>query len=207
MQPPQRGALPAPLLSMARDYKKKARASERESPPLFGGLLSFLSGLSIGLLAAFLVYLYYQPSASTPVAEAGNEEPPQAQETAPEQQLPEPVFDFYKVLPERLVNISESLAEEAQEGEKKDEKGSVAYVLQVGSFGDYKSADQVKARLALMGVFADIQRVVINGQNIRHRVRLGPYKSAEEMKNARELLEANQFDFMVLKLRLEEGAG
>ena len=58
-----------------------------------------------------------------------------------------------------------------------------------------------------MGVFADIQRVVINGQNIRHRVRLGPYKSPEEMKNARELLEANQFDFMVLKLRLEEGAG
>ena len=193
---------------MARDYKKKTRASERESSPLFGGLLSFLSGLSIGLLAAFLVYLYYQPSASTPVAEAGNEEPSQAQEAAPEQQLPEPVFDFYQVLPQRLVNISESLAEEeGQEGEKKDEEGSVAYVLQVGSFGDYKSADQVKARLALMGVFADIQRVVINGQNIRHRVRLGPYKSAEEMKNARELLEANQFDFMVLKLRLEEGAG
>ena len=193
---------------MARDYKKKTRASEREAPPLFGGLLSFLSGLSIGLLAAFLVYLYYQPSASTPVAEAGSEEPSQAQEAAPEQQLPEPVFDFYQVLPQRLVNISESLAEEeGQEGEKKDEEGSVAYVLQVGSFGDYKSADQVKARLALMGVFADIQRVVINGQNIRHRVRLGPYKSAEEMKNARELLEANQFDFMVLKLRLEEGAG
>ena len=193
---------------MARDYKKKTRASERESPPLFGGLLSFLSGLSIGLLAAFLVYLYYQPSASTSVAEAGNEEPPQVQEAAPEQQLPEPVFDFYQVLPQRLVNISESLAEEeGQEGEKKDEEGSVAYVLQVGSFGDYKSADQVKARLALMGVFADIQRVVINGQNIRHRVRLGPYKSAEEMKNARELLEANQFDFMVLKLRLEEDAG
>ena len=97
--------------------------------------------------------------------------------------------------------------EEGQEGEKKDEEGSVAYVLQVGSFGDYKSADQVKARLALMGAFADIERVVINGQNILHRVRLGPYKSAEEMKNARELLEANQFDFIVLKLRLEEGAG
>ena len=194
---------------MARDYKKKKRASELESPPLFGGVLSFLSGLSIGLLAAFLVYLYYQSSAPA-VAEAGNEEPPQAQEAAPEQQLQEPVFDFYKVLPERLVNISESLAapEEAQEGEQKEEEGSVAYVLQAGSFEDYKSADQVKARLALMGVFADIQRVVINGQNIRHRVRLGPYKSAEEMKNARELLEANQFDFMVLKLRLEEeGAG
>lgn len=191
---------------MARDYKKKTRASERESPPLFGGFLSFLSGLSIGLLAAFLVYLYYQPSASTPVAEAGNEEPSQAQEAVPEQQPPEPVFDFYKVLPERLV-ITESLVEEGQEGEKKDEEGSVAYVLQVGSFGDYKSADQVKARLALMGAFADIERVVINGQNILHRVRLGPYKSAEEMKNARELLEANQFDFIVLKLRLEEGAG
>ena len=193
---------------MARDYKKKKRASELESPPLFGGVLSFLSGLSIGLLAAFLVYLYYQTSAPA-VAEAGNEEPLQAQEAAPEQQLQEPVFDFYKVLPERLINISESLAEEeAPEGEKQEEEGSVAYVLQAGSFEDYKSADQVKAQLALMGVFADIQRVVINGQNIRHRVRLGPYKSAEEMKNARELLEANQFDFMVLKLRLEEeGAG
>ena len=75
------------------------------------------------------------------------------------------------------------------------------YVLQVGSFKDFSSADQVKAQLALLGIFADIQRVMLNEQDIRHRVRLGPYTSVNEMRDVRRRLRDNNIEFMLIELR------
>ena len=78
------------------------------------------------------------------------------------------------------------------------------FVLQVGSFKEFSAADEIKAKLAMMGVTADIQRVVINGQDVRHRVRIGPYKNSEKLKHDRDTLLANDLDFMLLKLKMED---
>ena len=78
------------------------------------------------------------------------------------------------------------------------------YVLQVGSFKEFEAADEVKAELALLGVPADIQRVVINGQDVRHRVRIGPYKSVTKLQEARDRLIENDLDFMLLKLKMDD---
>ena len=78
------------------------------------------------------------------------------------------------------------------------------FVLQVGSFKQFEAADEIKAKLALMGVTADIQRVVINGQDVRHRVRIGPYKNSNQLKQAKDRLLANDLDFMLLKLKMED---
>ena len=196
---------------MSRDYKKKMGKSKQEKSPLFGNILSFLSGLSIGLFITFYVFLRYQlpGPVSTVTGKLDNDNsPPAATDTQP---LPEPVFDFYKILPNKKINISEWLPEEEhdEEQEVRAERGAEhnVYVVQVGSFKDFKAADQIKAKLALMGVFADIQRIVINGQDIWHRVRLGPYKSVDEMKQVRQILEDNRFEFVELKLPLEEDTG
>ena len=74
----------------------------------------------------------------------------------------------------------------------------------MGSFKEFKAADQVKARLALIGINADIQRVVINGQDVHHRVRVGPYKEREKITQIRERLMADNLEFMLLKLEIEE---
>ena len=71
----------------------------------------------------------------------------------------------------------------------------------MGSFKEFSSADKIKAELAFLGIFADIQRVMLNGQDVRHRVRLGPYKSMDEMKDISRRLEDNQIEFMLLELR------
>ena len=207
---------------MSRDYRKNTGKSKREQSSALGSILSFLSGLSVGLLVAFFVFLRYQLPETAPTDTVGSGKDSQAQAPTARQQ-PELTFDFYDVLRDRKINISEWMAEEKPGEEEKDKdevqtqdqsqdevqvKDNVlAYVLQVGSFKEFNSADQIKAQLALMGIFADIQRVMINGQDIHHRVRLGPYRSVDEMKDVRQTLEDNRIEFMLLELRLEEEAG
>ena len=217
---------------MSRNYKKIRNNSKRERAFVAGNILSFLSGLSIGLLVAFIVFIRYQlvePDLTGDVTSPAKDSQVQTDE-----QQPELKFTFYDTLRNKKVNISEWVADEKKKWEGDDDKkidetqerderqesdenqeqlaerkrdvkdGVFGYVLQVGSFRDFSSADQVKAELALLGIFADIQRVMLNGQDVRHRVRLGPYKSIDEMKEISSRLEDNQIEFMLLELRADQ---
>ena len=217
---------------MSRNYKKIRNSSKRERAFVAGNILSFLSGLSIGLLVAFIVFIRYQlvePDLTGDVTSPAKDSQAQTDE-----QQPELKFTFYDTLRNKKVNISEWVADEKKKWEGDDDKkidetqerderqesdenqeqlaerkrdvkdGVFGYVLQVGSFKDFNSADQVKAELALLGIFADIQRVMLNGQDVRHRVRLGPYKSIDEMKEISSRLEDNQIEFMLLELRADQ---
>ena len=213
----------------AKYQKKTGSKTKRERAFIGGNILSFLSGLSIGLLVAFIVFLRYQVAA--PSSEADPFSPAEVTQAPTEMDKPDVKFTFYDTLRNKKVNISEWMAgedgprEEApaaaaeerlapgQSGETVAEQeqyaalergaddGVTGYVLQVGSFKDFDSADQVKARLALLGIFADIQRVLLNAQDVRHRVRLGPYTSVGEMQDVRRRLTDNNIEFMLIELR------
>ncbi len=196
---------------MSRDYKNIKPKKPEPLAQRFSNALSFLTGLALGLFFAIIVYFHEHSATlektnpllvneSVPDKEiiAGNENKDSAS-------LPEPKFDFYKILPSKEINISEweSVEEDSPvKLEKEDEP--VMFVLQVGSFKEFSAADEIKAKLAMMGVTADIQRVVINGQDVRHRVRIGPYKNNEKLKHDRDTLLANDLDFMLLKLKMED---
>ncbi|MEE9574930.1 MAG: SPOR domain-containing protein, partial [Gammaproteobacteria bacterium] len=117
---------------------------------------------------------------------------------------PPPSFDFYEILPNMEVNVSEWEAEEdediKEQSKPSDEKSGI-YILQIGSFKQYGAADEIKAKLALMGITADIQRVVINGKDIRHRVRVGPYAESDKLSMVRQQLAENNFNYLLLKLK------
>jgi cell division protein FtsN len=72
------------------------------------------------------------------------------------------------------------------------------YLLQVGSFREMSDADQLKARLALLGVVARVQSVTVNDATW-HRVRVGPVASAREADDLRNRLADNGIDSLVLK--------
>jgi cell division protein FtsN len=193
-----------------RDYKNIKKKKPETLATRFNGALSFLTGLALGLFVAIIVYFHEHNAtivhnnpllATEPSNVKENNTTEKEKEIA---QLPEPQFDFYKILPNKEVNISEweSVEEEPAVAKKEDEP--VMFVLQVGSFKEFNSADEIKAKLALMGVTADIQRVVINGQDVRHRVRIGPYKNADKLQHDRDRLLANDLDFMLLKLKMED---
>ena len=75
-----------------------------------------------------------------------------------------PKFDFYALLPELEVVIPEDEKQPFQKNSTKNEQAKYTggYLLQVGSFQQYKEADSLKAHLALLGVEAHIQSVNIN---------------------------------------------
>lgn len=100
-------------------------------------------------------------------------------------------FTFYSVLPEMEVVIPD--AELSAQSRKPPEPApaNTRLFLQVGSFGNSGDAEALKARLALIGVQAQVTPVNINGRNW-HRVRVGPYADARSLEAAKtELAKAN----------------
>jgi len=193
-----------------RDYKNIKKKKPVPLAQRFSGALTFLTGLAIGLFIAIIVY-FHEHSATiennNPLLadeSVGDKEKNTNNKNEDIAQLPEPQFDFYKILPSKEVNISEWESVEEDDTSSQKEEQPVMFVLQVGSFKQFGAADEIKAKLAMMGVTADIQRVVINGQDVRHRVRIGPYKNTKKLQQARDRLLANDLDFMLLKLKMED---
>jgi len=192
---------------MPKDYKN-INKKKQDTTKSFRSVVPFMSGLTIGLFIALIVYLNEhqttRKSDEVPELIVENMSDQDGDEDKnPEQTLPEPEYDFYQILPNMEVNVSEWVADEKGTPDPVTDNDGV-YILQIGSFEEYESADKVKAKLALIGISADIQRVVINGRDVRHRVRVGPYKDIDKLTETRERLLANNLDFMLLKLDVDD---
>ncbi|WP_440224591.1 SPOR domain-containing protein [Dokdonella sp. MW10] len=134
---------------------------------------------------------------------------------------PKKAFDFYSVLPEMEVvipdaEISAKARDEAKARAAAAQQqaqtppgtptpppaavatGGARYLLQAGSYPNAKSAEEIKAKLALSGFFAQVYPVTINGKTW-HRVRLGPYASASELEAAKASLAENGVNAIALK--------
>ncbi|MBI2802241.1 MAG: SPOR domain-containing protein [Gammaproteobacteria bacterium] len=200
---------------MARDYKNaNKRSTTAERPP--GSWASFFTGLAIGLVVAVLAYYwggFAQPRATAtrtnsnaaPVNDVPQPTTPEAPTSGQGSQtigVPAPKFDFYKILPEIEVKVPESEPATAPTNEAiaGAAKPTGAYMLQVGSFQRFEEADQAKAQLALQGVHASIQRVVINGQDAWYRVHIGPYAALPAAQAMRSRL--TQLGMSSIMLRL-----
>jgi cell division protein FtsN len=80
----------------------------------------------------------------------------------------------------------------------KEEK--IAYVLQAGAFKSQDDADNMKARLALVGYEARILTAEVNGQTL-YRVRIGPYVGLDDMNKARGKLAEGGIEAAVIRQR------
>lgn len=123
-----------------------------------------------------------------------------------------PTYDFYQVLPEKEVVIPDAelsaraRAEQAAKTAQTQKPpttpatgtGTSRYMLQAGSFPDSKSADEVKAKLALLGFNAQVQSVNVEGKTW-NRVRLGPYPSASDLEVAKRTLADNGVKVIAMK--------
>ena len=159
-------------------------------------------GLTIGLAVAFAIYINdrtpgipVRPVAEQPSNVDDNNEQASNQPEAP----PATRFDFYSMLPKFEVIIPE------QEPDVQLETGPQAvvepgvYILQAGSFREYKDADRRRATLAMQGIVSKIQRVTIDDKTY-HRVRIGPIDDLNELNVLRSRLREAHID--VLRIRL-----
>ncbi|MCS3904146.1 cell division protein FtsN [Methylohalomonas lacus] len=216
---------------MARDYKN--RSSRKNGGSRVAGLVTFIAGLVTGLCVAIGFVLVkglpdllstndkQQPVVITTAP--GKDERQKGTEQSSEQAAkktadsapPSPRFDFYTILPEMEVSVPEWESETSERGGDENtaaETGPVSspdeaesYILQIGSFREPDEAERVKAQLAMLGITTEVQRVVIDGGDVWHRVRAGPYDKADELKQTRQRLIENDIDFMLLRLKQDTG--
>ncbi len=202
---------------MSRDYKGAARGrgGRRNGSSLLVGILA---GLVLGLVIALGVAWYINKMPSPFNASRRTPPTPPAAAAKPESTRPAPAptakvedksgktdekprFDFYKILP--------GSEEATPEKPGKDAKGSTgtskeAFFLQAGAFQNAPDADNLKARLALLGVEASIETTAVPDKGVWHRVRIGPYTSVDELNRTRESLKQNGVQTTLIKARESE---
>ena len=113
-------------------------------------------------------------------------------------QARKPKFDFYTILPEIETVIPD---QPGREHRKASPEAGVVYVLQAGAFAAHADADRLKARLALNGLVARIQKVSIEGRGEFHRVRLGPFRDRAALDAAHARLRDLGIPAMRLKVK------
>lgn len=116
-----------------------------------------------------------------------------------------PHFDFYQLLkhPTQILTSGES-QEVASTPSTQPVNQAGTYIVQVASFRDRKSAEALKAQLALWGIHAGIQAVKVQGETW-HRVRIGPLSDLEKLNNLRRQLAAHHLQPIVI--HAEKAAG
>jgi len=75
------------------------------------------------------------------------------------------------------------------------------YLLQVGSFQNPADADNLKARLALIGVEVGVEPIDLADKGTWYRVRIGPYTKVEEINRLRQTLAQNGIEATLVKIK------
>lgn len=199
---------------MSRDMKPRQQSQpKRKGGIFFGIVIGLVVGALVA--AGFAWYISRTPIPFQSKADAGKSEAKQDGKTDQKAvgklgdgKAPQPIalpgkpgdkvddkprFEFYKILQ------GKEGTEEAKPGEKPADKpadkaaekpaapkpASEPMYLQAGAFAKPEDADNLKARLALMGLEASVQSVATPDKGTLHRVRLGPYARPEDASSAR----------------------
>lgn len=192
---------------MSRDSGGKSSAQRKSANTLLVGILA---GMVIGVAMAAAVAWFMKRSPSPFV----NHEQPALAVPQPESALPAiPVeqppaqagddkqrFQFYKILTDKQKTPPVAPADQARPV-KPQAPAFQPQILQAGSFPNANDAENLKAKLALLGVEASIQSATIKDKGVWYRVRLGPYKNADEMNKARGFLKQNGVDSTPMRVQ------
>ncbi len=207
-------------MAQARKVRRKPASSRRRRPT--PGWVWLVAGVVVGLAVAAALYLQGADRMGQDPGWLTRDEGPAAAPTP--QPLEEPPaapaersrFQFYELLPRDEVRIpaaepppSRTVAPapaptpeptpratpEPQTAPQPD--ATTGVMLQTGSFQRHAQADQMKARLAMMGLQASIREVEVGGQTF-HRVYLGPFDNEAVANRWAERLQRENFEVLRL---------
>ena len=199
--PSQRGA--------RKGASRKKTSTQRRLP----AWLLLVTGFAVGFFVAFLIKL-----TPTPVDVVVDDRSDKATTQQPSE--PDPIFDFYTVLPESEVILPVEEPEPKPqvrsatptENKSVESKPAVAakpkpvkkqhkYLLQAGSFRSSQDAERLKARLLLAGQTPRVVKVTIGSGEAWHRVQLGPFETSESIDQARKVLAEHKIDGLLLRIK------
>lgn len=191
---------------MSRDYKPapaRGSSNSKGSPFLTGLLVGLLLGVGLSVGVAVMVKGSESPFVSKGTQVPKVESPTSGSDAVPkdaQQDAQEkPRFDFYTILPGSESQVTEQEIKQ-KEAEEKSVKSTESYFLQVGAFQTEQEADNMKAKLALLGVEAIVQTAAIPDKGTWHRVRVGPFADLEQINRTRSELVKNGFKADLIKI-------
>ncbi|MCP1676795.1 cell division protein FtsN [Natronocella acetinitrilica] len=209
--------------------RKQTQAQPRRKAPSGGapGWVWMLGGFLPGLFLAGLVHLHHERQTHMTAEPTSRSASEPSTAAAPEGSEQRPRFEFYKLLSEMEVVVPDD-DPAAAPGDTTTARIEAAppptappsassptpsppasapaddparYVVQAGSFRNHGDADRLKARLALLGVEAEIQSVRIEGGDTFHRVRIGPMSDRQRVEDVRRRLQEEQVESILLRLQ------
>lgn len=227
---PAQNSRPSPSRSSPKGATTKARPRRSGSSPGggLGGIPGWLWAIA-GLIAGFALSQYLDRSSPEPVA-AVVPRPTSTQTTSgsdgqqsgggassTQQSAPAtPTFEFYTLLPETEViapssdssspeptakATQEAAADDAANQTKQPTPSGGRYVLQAASFRDLGDAERLANRLKDFGLLAKITDVRANGDQLWHRVQVGPYEDKRELSRAQDLMVTQGIEPLLLRLQ------
>jgi cell division protein FtsN len=203
---------------MAKDYKY--RAQDKKTAPRrqkYGrqqsiGLWKWM--LITALIIAFVVFLVYlrssgsrqintsqishpMPAPKSTTADTAKKEMPRQEKTVESEPQPKPPqFDFYTILPDKEVVVPDYEIKTRTREERVGKAKDTRYSIQAGSFKKFKEADQLRAKLALMGIESRVEKAKM-GSVTWSRVKIGPYTRMASVSTIRARLRQNGIDVVV----------
>jgi cell division protein FtsN len=206
---------------MAHNYLTN---SQQRGSTVTGIIIGLLLGLGIALGVAFFVNKQKSPYVDRinhPVE--GIEKPASAKLEDPKPVDPsvksaattgseKPRFDYHQILSggkevtpkidknQKVIVNPAPVAAQPIEKPVIEEPGT-KYYLQVGAFNSETDADNLKARIALIGLQAEVKAATVQDKGVMHRVRLGPYKTHDDMSRARDGLTQNGLPSSVITIK------
>jgi cell division protein FtsN len=196
-----------------KDYK--ARPREAKKRPIGGTLLGIFIGLVLGLALASAIAIYMSnapvpfvnkgpTTRATPPADQKLADAAKRADAAKVAPADRPKFDFYKILPGQEEPVTEREIRSAA-AKPPDKAGTGAprdlYFVQAGAFQSPADADNLKARLALLGLQASVEPANLPDRGTWYRVRLGPYSQLDEINRVRSTLAQNGVDAALVKIK------
>ena len=198
---------------MVRKRAATRRSARGKKMP---GWALLLMGLGGGVFVSWAIYLYthrtthHTPALATvvptlvplPSTPKNTRAPKNNPVTTPGvTKSVKPHFDFYTILPEIETVLPDKEPKRSKSAKTTKQDDSARYILQAASFGNFSDADNLKARLALAGMEAYIEKITIADKGNYYRVRLGPYNHIEQLDAADKRLAKTGIKAIRLKVK------
>lgn len=194
---------------MVKDYKSSQGKTGGKSahrpmmhPFSIGIIIGFVLGMGVAL--AFAIYVNHSslPFMEKELPASRKELEPMAGAKAerqakthkppkPVEEAPKTKFEFYEILPGK----QEAMPSKPDDGKNLKEQ----IFLQAGSFQTSSEADNLKARLVLAGFEPQIKTAHLPDNKTWHRVRLGPFETAEEAQQVQARLLENEIQASLVR--------
>ena len=187
---------------MTKDYKPRPAGRSKGSGLLLGMFIGFLLGM--GVAAGIAIYFFKTPvpftnRTATPAKPGPSG--PDAKTTSTTEDKPR--FDFYRILPGQEETVTDKQLREAskQAAKAAPEASKDVYFIQTGSFQNPADADNLKAKLALLGLEAGVEPTNVPEKGTWYRVRLGPLTNIDEINRVRGQLAQNGIEGSLVKVK------